>query len=173
MKRILYACFILSCSLGLSAQEISQPFKEVIPPSPTVAGLMRFEEVPVNLYTGAPSISIPLFSKPLHSGMGMSVQLSYNTSGIRIDERSGWTGTGWTLMAGGSISRTVKHLPDDINNTGTKVGTFHNNYKGHIDYKIRVHLYVPSPNNSNKMQHQCMEKTVRVLPSVVVASRTS
>ena len=53
------------------------------------------------------------------------------------------------------------------------LGTFHNNYKGHIDYKIRVHLYVPSPNNSNKMQHQCMEKTVRVLPSVVVASRTS
>ena len=129
MKRILYACFIMLYGLSSLAQEITQPFKEVIPPSPTVSGLMRFEEVPVNLYTGAPSIAIPLFSKQLNSQMGMGLQLSYNTSGIRVDERSGWTGTGWTLIAGGSISRTIKDLPDEINNTGNKVGTFHNGYE--------------------------------------------
>lgn len=130
MRKITVAIYTLLSISGISlqGQEIQRPFKDVVPPSPTVANLMRFEEVPVNLYTGSPSISIPLFQKNLGGGLSMGLQLSYNTSGIRIDERSGWTGTGWSLMAGGSISRTIKDLPDEINNTGTKVGTFHNGY---------------------------------------------
>ena len=34
----------------------------ILGPSPTVASLMRFEEIPVNHYTGVPQIDIPIFS---------------------------------------------------------------------------------------------------------------
>lgn len=42
--------------------EIKTDLPTVIPPSPTVAALMKFEEVPVSNYTGVPDISIPLYS---------------------------------------------------------------------------------------------------------------
>nr|WP_321232928.1 hypothetical protein [uncultured Psychroserpens sp.] len=107
-----------------------QELPEVIPPSPTVANLMQFEEVPVSHYTGQPNISIPLYSKALNNGIGINIALSYNTQGIKINNRSSWVGTGWSLNAGGVISRTVRGLPDEkrdgfgspLNGTGV----FHN-----------------------------------------------
>ncbi|SNR16242.1 RHS repeat domain-containing protein [Tenacibaculum jejuense] len=113
----------------------------VVPPSPTVANLMKFEEVPVEMYTGQPSISIPLFSKGLDGGLGFSASLSYNTSGVRIDERSGWTGTGWSLFAGGVISRTVMGIHDEareVNVVGDgapgDVGSFHSGYYDQVKF---------------------------------------
>ncbi len=106
-----------------------QELPEVIPPSPTVANLMQFEEVPISYYTGQPNISIPLYSKAINGDLGINIGLSYNTQGVKINNRSGWTGTGWSLSAGGSISRTVRGLPDEWpKNSGgiTGEGVFHN-----------------------------------------------
>lgn len=91
---------------------------EIIPPSPTVANLMHFEEVPVDFYTGQPDITIPLHSKKLSAEITMPIALKYNTQGAKVAERSGWAGTGWSLEAGGTISRTVRGLPDEANNSG-------------------------------------------------------
>jgi len=121
---------LLLC-LNVNGQQSQQGYQipEIIPPSPTVASLMRFEEVPVDLYSGAPQISIPMFSKALDGGLGINVALSYNPSGIRVEERASPTGKGWNLIAGGSISRTVMDLPDNINdfNTG-RYGVWHNGF---------------------------------------------
>ena len=109
---------------------IAQELPEVIPPSPTVANLMQFEEVPVSYYTGQPNISIPIYSKALTGDLGMNIALSYNTQGVKINSRSGWTGTGWSLMAGGTVSRTVRGEPDEITKgtSGTnKTGIYHLN----------------------------------------------
>lgn len=73
---------------------------QVIPPSPTVANLMHFEEVPVDNYTGQPDINISLFSKKINKDLTLPIVLRYNTLGLRIKERSGWVGTGWSLSAG-------------------------------------------------------------------------
>ncbi|WP_157957304.1 RHS repeat domain-containing protein [Winogradskyella tangerina] len=118
--------FIMALSPFLMAQELP----EVIPPSPTVANLMQFEEVPISYYTGQPNISIPIYSKPITNKLSMNIGLSYNTQGVKINSRSGWTGTGWTLAAGGAISRTVRDVPDEIKkNTngyiGIKTGAHH------------------------------------------------
>ncbi|MEO1055111.1 MAG: hypothetical protein AAFX87_31035 [Bacteroidota bacterium] len=86
----------------LQAAEIPQ---DIIPPSPTVEALMRFEEVPVDLYTGIPQIAIPVFSKPVGSGVNLGLTLNYNPSGLRIEERSSCTGRGWSLFAGGDTSK--------------------------------------------------------------------
>ncbi len=113
----------------------------VIPPSPTVANLMKFEEVPVDTYSGQPNISIPLYAKKLDGGLGFSASLSYNTSGVKIDERSGWAGTGWSLFAGGVISRTVMGIHDEakeVNVIGDAmpgdVGSFHSGFYDQVKY---------------------------------------
>ena len=85
----------------------------VIPPSPTVATLMQFEEVPVNLYTGIPDISIPIFGTNLDNNLGFSLALSYHPEGLRVDNRSSWTGVGWSVTGLGAVSRTVMGFPDE------------------------------------------------------------
>lgn len=97
---------------------------DVIPPSPTVASLMQFEEVPIDFYTGQPDINVPLHSKKLNADLTLPIALKYTTQGIKRTERSGWAGTGWSLEAGGTISRTVRGLPDDAkpSSTGDKIG---------------------------------------------------
>ncbi len=95
----------------------------VIPPSPTVAALMQFEEVPVDLYTGIPSIGIPIFSSALDQNLGFNLGLSYHPEGIKVDNRSGWTGTGWSVTGLGAVSRTVLGHPDEY---GTGVLHQHN-----------------------------------------------
>jgi hypothetical protein len=114
--------------LYLPVSIFAQELPEIIPPSPTVANLMKFEEIPISYYTGQPNISIPIYSKTINGALAMNISLSYNTQGVKINNVSGWTGTSWSLMAGGSISRTVRGEPDEINKDyGTnKVGILHN-----------------------------------------------
>lgn len=132
------------------APEIKTDIPNIIPPSPTVAGLMKFEEVPVSNYTGIPDISVPLFTTTANHGLPINISLSYHPGSIKKDEMAGFTGLGWSLIAGGTISRTVRDIPDDFyGNIGSgasaklKVGIYHNdpssyplhenNYYGIID----------------------------------------
>ncbi|MCK8479024.1 DUF6443 domain-containing protein [Psychroserpens algicola] len=114
----------------LEAQSSNSPIDlpAIIPPTPTVSSLMSFEEVPVSYYTGQPNITIPLYSKDIGFGLTMPFSLNYSTTGVRIDERSSWVGTGWSLQAGGVISRTVRGIPDEepIGGVGgNRTGVFH------------------------------------------------
>ncbi|WP_298900951.1 RHS repeat domain-containing protein [uncultured Psychroserpens sp.] len=112
----------------LCSMSYGQELPEIIPPSPTVANLMQFEEVPVSYYTGQPNISIPIYSKALNGDLAVNIGLSYNTQGVKINNISGWTGTGWSLNAGGVISRTVRGEPDEItpsNSSTIKTGIYH------------------------------------------------
>ena len=105
------ACFFATIT-AYGQDDLKLP--EVIPPSPTVASLMAFEEVPIDYYSGQPNIAIPLYSKSIGNGIALNVALRYTTSGVQIDNRSGWVGTGWALETGGVISRTVRGLPDEF-----------------------------------------------------------
>lgn len=114
----LFLGLLLLCSIfvfGQSENNQQPSLPEIIPPSPTVASLMTFEEVPVDYYTGQPDISIPIYSKKLNGDMSLPIALKYNTQGVKVTSRSGWTGTGWSLEAGGSISRTVRGTADEAN----------------------------------------------------------
>ncbi|WP_299272473.1 hypothetical protein [uncultured Psychroserpens sp.] len=127
-----YAAHIITVfTVLMFSKSFGQELPEVIPPSPTVANLMQFEEVPVSYYTGQPNISIPIYSKALNGDLSVNIGLSYNTQGIKINNVSGWTGTGWSLNAGGVISRTVRDVPDELKAnsygySGIKTGVLHN-----------------------------------------------
>lgn len=142
MKKYSLLIIALLQSVVIVAQDapIKTELPTVIPPSPTVAALMKFEEVPVSNYTGVPDISIPLFSTgTLSKDINLDISLKYHPSGIAADERASDVGLGWSLFAGGTISRTVRGLPDEIlaldsGNSPGKVGLYHTSIANHNNY---------------------------------------
>lgn len=88
-----------------------------IPPSPTAASLGVYGAIPVGYYTGIPQIEIPLYEIKCGS-LTIPISLSYHASGIRVAAEAGWAGMGWTLNAGGAITRSVAGVDDfnDVNN---------------------------------------------------------
>jgi len=115
--RLLILCVLFTVAYPAFSQtdpQAGQPkIPTVIQPSPTVAALMKFEEIPVSEYTGIPSVSIPFYSEKVADNLNLNVSLSYHPSGAAVAELAGWTGNGWSLEAGGSVSRTVKGNPDE------------------------------------------------------------
>jgi hypothetical protein len=86
--------------------------KQVLPPSPNAASLGKFADFPISLYNGLPQIDIPIWTIN-QWGMNVPVSLSYHAGGIQVAEVPSWVGLGWTLNAGGVITRSVRGLPDD------------------------------------------------------------
>jgi hypothetical protein len=141
----------------------------ILPPSPTVASLMRFEEVPIDNYSGKPNIVFPIYTKQLAQGVVVPVALRYNTMALRVDERSGWAGTGWALDGEAVISRTVRGVADELDqvnihpdNHGHKsVGVYHNGYydlnwgtylENQSDYDIQNFLWNASGKGSGQFE---------------------
>ena len=81
-------------------------------PSPVAASLGKFGDVPVSLYTGTPDISIPLFTAKGRT-LDLPILLKYHAGGVRVEEIASWVGLGWSLEAGGAITRTVRGLVDE------------------------------------------------------------
>lgn len=109
----------------------------VIPPSPTAASFMKFEEIPVSHYTGVPEIKIPIFETKLKNGLNFEVKLDYHIANSNTNVVASDCGLGWSLSAGGSISRTVKGLPDEIlkldGGGAGKVGIYQTTTNNHIN----------------------------------------
>ena len=114
--RLVFLLFCFCFLSALSGQEgSSTTFSNVVPPSPTPASLAKAVEVPVNLASGTPSIDIPLYTLQ-GKKLSLPISLSYHAGGIRVEETAGWAGLGWSLNAGGVITRTVRGLPDESPN---------------------------------------------------------
>jgi len=83
-----------------------------IPPSPEAAAFAKYGNTPTNLYTGSPNISIPVASLK-GRGIDIPISLSYDASGIKVEQIATWVGLGWNLNVGGMVTRQVNGLPDD------------------------------------------------------------
>lgn len=81
-------------------------------PSPNATALGSSVDTPVSFSSGSASVSIPLYDVE-GKEISVPVSLSYNSSGVRPDVHPGWTGTNWSLNAGGMITRVVKGIPDE------------------------------------------------------------
>lgn len=149
MKMTFTMALFLNISMASAQTEstmasIKAELPNITPASPTVAALMKFEEVPVNNYTGIPDISLPIYTMPtLSKDITIGVSLKYHPSAIQKDEMAGYTGLGWSLIAGGSISRTVRGLPDEIYVQGTP----DTGPESHGADKTRVGIYNVQGNN--------------------------
>jgi hypothetical protein len=103
--------------LGAKAQSASQIqyFEPTsFPRSPTSTGLEKYGSYQVNEFTGIPDISIPLYTIEA-GGFTIPITLSYHASGVKITDVASWVGSGWSVSAGGSITRRIMGLADDCN----------------------------------------------------------
>ncbi|MBF0596387.1 RHS repeat protein [Faecalibacter rhinopitheci] len=112
MNKKIILLFLLQ-GLFLEAQD-NKLTPEIFPPAPTSNSLMKFEEVPVSYYTGVPDINIPIYNLKSKS-LEIPVKLSYHLHNIKPQDRATEVGLGWSLIASGSITRTIKSGPDESN----------------------------------------------------------
>lgn len=90
-------------------------------PSPNAASLGEYGDLPVSYFTGVPNISVPLYEVKGNK-IDLPISLSYHAVGLRPDVHPGWVGNGWSLQAGGVITRKMNQMMDEFqyifDNTG-------------------------------------------------------
>jgi len=86
--------------------------QKVFMPSPSASEIIKYGNYPVSLSSGLPQIGIPLLTA--NSGkLALDVSLSYHSSGTKIKEKASVVGLGWSLNAGGAVTRVVHGLADE------------------------------------------------------------
>jgi YD repeat-containing protein len=111
MNKIVGLVMLCLVTSFVHAQDMDK-LKNVIPPSPNASSLGKYADWPVSLYTGVPNISVPLYTLRGRS-TSVPITLGYHSSGIKVSEVASWVGLGFSLDAGGIITRSVRGLPDD------------------------------------------------------------
>jgi hypothetical protein len=81
--------------------------------SPESNFINRFQDIPVNLYTGTPIINFPIYTLSEPGGASVPIGLSFNSSGMKAHDVASWVGMNWTFYAGGQITRIVRGIPDE------------------------------------------------------------
>lgn len=105
-------CVMCSSMEGICQSDSDKMLPQPVPQSPNVAGLGKFGDYPVSFFTGIPEITIPIFE--VKSGeLSLPVSLNYHASGIKPTDVAGWVGLGWSVSAGGQISRSINGKPDE------------------------------------------------------------
>ncbi len=94
------------------SDQVSKLMPKPVPQSPNVASLGRYGDYPVNYYTGLPEISIPIYEAKSGS-LSVPITLTYHAGGHRYTDQASWVGLGWSLSAGGQISRATVGKPDE------------------------------------------------------------
>ena len=117
-------CGILFFALFYSSKaQQTLPSLDYKPQSPTTAAFTRYGDIPVDLSTGVPDISIPIYILSTH-GINVPISISYHASGVKVQDIASSVGLGWVLNAGGVVTRSVFGQPDerlDLNTSGATV----------------------------------------------------
>ncbi len=115
--------FLLLVSIAAPAQtEVSYrrgatQLEDILPPSPEAASRVKYADVPFTHSTGAAEYSVPIYELKGRR-LTIPISLDYCSNGIRMDEIAGVAGLGWTLSAGGCITREVVYMPDEFTDGG-------------------------------------------------------
>ena len=110
--------FVLFCSLFAILNSFGQEpsFNDPMPgdklfAAPDVTEFLKQNFLPVNLYTGRVGIDIPIYE--IRAGkISVPISISYNSGGVKVDEIASNVGLGWSLNAGGNITRIIRDLDD-------------------------------------------------------------
>ena len=111
--KVLFVLILAAFCPNLFGQEIFT--NSVISPSPSLASTARFSEVPVDLSTGVPRISLPIHVVQSLK-LNYPISLSYHASGNKVNDVAGPLGLGWALGGGGAITRVMRGRPDEQGN---------------------------------------------------------
>ncbi|RFS22579.1 hypothetical protein DVR12_12320 [Chitinophaga silvatica] len=101
--------------LFLMGHARAQMAKRELFPTPNAASLGLYGQIPVSLFSGLPEISIPLYQFKA-GDLILPLQLSYHAASIKPSTIPTWVGLGWSLQAGGVISRIQNDWIDEFIN---------------------------------------------------------
>lgn len=130
-QRLFLLLFISFSVFRAPAQNSNNTFKapDIIPKSPEAASLGRYGEVQVGEYTGAANISVPLHT--VRGGkLEYPINLTYNSTGIRVAQEATWVGLGWDLSALAGIT----YVPVQGNDQSYTPYTPWSHWESVIDY---------------------------------------
>jgi hypothetical protein len=98
-------------NLNSSLYTASQIIGNSAPQPPDAAAFQKINFIPVSNYTGRASVEVPIYI--IKSGsMSVPISLSYNTSGVKVNDMASSVGLNWSLNAGGMISKMTKGMDD-------------------------------------------------------------
>nr|WP_315031167.1 hypothetical protein [uncultured Chryseobacterium sp.] len=95
--------------ITISGQQTSDiNFGDLPRPVPSVSSLVSYTEAPVSLATGVPDIKLPLFGLSSNDkNIATNLSLQYHPLNMNSSEPGSEVGIGWSMFAGGTISREV------------------------------------------------------------------
>src|SRR5690349_16714130 len=111
MRKALLSLFFLCFGFVTKAQQ-KLPAFNYVPQAPTTEAFTRYGDIPVDLSTGVTSINIPIYTLS-ENGINIPISISYHASGIKVHDIASPVGLGWTLNAGGIITRSTFGLQDE------------------------------------------------------------
>ncbi|MDR3715833.1 MAG: DUF5977 domain-containing protein [Puia sp.] len=113
MKKKHFITFLLSLILASIICEgqaiVNTP--DFVPPPADAATLGKYGDVPVTMSNGSTTITVPIYDIKTPR-LSLPIGFNYNTAGIKVDDVASWVGLGWSLNAGGVITRAVRGIDD-------------------------------------------------------------
>lgn len=144
ISKALQVLFVLAATFSfnqLIAQNTAgiENVEKIFPGSPEAFAMTEYARTPVDYYTGLAKIEVPLLELEGRS-FKLPITLNYHSAGNKVSEISSSIGLGWTLNAGGVITRVVRGLNDDningyvgVNNRGKKINEFSFNQLSNVE----------------------------------------
>ena len=99
MKKLFLLSIIMCYSLGVFSQNLDPKIDQTT---------FQNEDVTTN-----DLVKIPLYNIDIE-GLKLPIYLTYDNSGIKVNELPSTVGLKWQLNAGGMIKREVNHIPDEF-----------------------------------------------------------
>lgn len=88
--------------------------ERVLPAGPQAASVVRLmDEAGVSQSLGAVEVDVPFYTLE-GKELCVPIGVRYMSHGIRLDEIAGVAGLGWSLYAGGCVTRSVMDMPDEF-----------------------------------------------------------
>lgn len=118
----LFFCLSMGAALAQTTGSKQSTLPNIIPPSAESYKLGAFGNLPVSLFTGNANVDIPVTSFDTEN-INMPIRLNYFSNGIKVDDMNGSTGLGWNLISGGVVTRVIRDLPDEDNQSNINIPT--------------------------------------------------
>ncbi len=113
MKKLIWQVIVLLIwSQYVNAQSMEIKLPSVLPASPEASAINKNGQLTVGLFTGGAQASIPIHEIKLNN-LSLPISIDYASNGTKVDEIPSRVGMGWSLNAGGVVSRIVHGAPDD------------------------------------------------------------
>lgn len=100
---------------GLSYQSLLPDFQKL---TPEAAALGSHGNIDASEYTGQPNIQIPLYTVSV-GDINVPIYLSYDASGIKVEQQASFVGLGWNLIYGGCVNRIICGQEDNLSGRST------------------------------------------------------